>query len=441
VVSPSPSSKRADPDGTSSGVDVTVAMHALVEAVRPEFPAAISWIVEQLRSAVPEFADPALEPSRLRRMCEEQFLTVGTLLAAAAPPDVVVPAAVTRTFSRDVFRWRIPLDALLRLLSVGLRSAWAWWREVFETRVPDAKLRTELISRSTDLLFAYHHRMVSVSVEEYGLIAEASARGMTDRRIRIVRQILESTGLGDEEAQSHRLGYKLAVHHVGFVLWADVADDDIDDDTTAHLLRTSRRWLAEVGCVHPLLLPGDGRTMWAWQSSARSPRLDELPVPEAPLRVAVGQPARGIHGFRVTHHEAQAARRVAQQFGLDKGVVHHADVETLSLITNDDEAINRYLTHKLGSLTATDTRTAELREALRVFLAAGGRINDAASQLGIHRNTLARRVETAVERSTPGRDWLGLALALEISSADPTQLSRHEASSPDKRLATPWIAE
>ena len=411
-----------------AGASVTVAMHDVVESVRSEFPGAIAWIAEELESEVSEFGEPAVQPSRFHQMCEEHFVTVASLLAAGITSDVVVPAAVTRSFARDVFRWRIPLDTLLRLLSVGLRKAWTWWRDVFEDRVTDPIVRTQLISRCTDLLFAYHNVMVSVSVQEYTQIAETSARWMADRRIRIVRRILESPATVHDADLSQRLGYNLAAHHLGFVLWADIPDDTADDDVMLELLQMSRRWFGQVGSASPILLPVDGRTLWAWRSYPSIPRPPKrLPAPRSPLRVAIGQPATGIDGFRVTHYEAQAAREVAQRFNLADRVVRHADIETLSMIASDDRSIRRFIDHKLGPLATNDAHSAELREALRYFLQAGGRIDHAASQVGVHRNTLARRVEKARELLALDQDWAGIALALVISTANPSRLTIADA--------------
>ncbi len=397
--------------------DIAVMMRELVEEVRAEFPVAIASIVAGLRDEVPEFAGDDVDASRFRYMCEQQFLTVAALLSAAPDPGVVAPAAVTPVFAREAFWWGLSADTLLRLFSVGLRAMWAWWREVFDTHVEDPASRIAVIDRGTQLLFAYHQTMVRVSVQEYHQAQAASRLGMADRRLRIVRRILESSGTGEVAATSQRLGYDLGGEHVGFVVWIEDPDDD-DDDQAVHLAQAVRRWFSEQDTGRPLLLPVDGHTFWAWQTTRQAPSevLQGAP-PEAPLRVAIGQPARGIDGFRTTHREALAARRTALATGSDARLAWHADLETMTMVTDDVEALRRYVAHKLGALAADDDRTAELRQAVRAYLEAGGQVAQAAATIRVHRNTLARRIETAEGHRSLEHDRAGLSLALEIAAA------------------------
>jgi sugar diacid utilization regulator len=240
---------------------------------------------------------------------------------------------------------------------------------------------------------------------------------MVDRHLRIARRIIESAEISDVEATSRRLGYNLSATHVGYVLWADHVDDD-DDNQTVHLAQAARRWFTDQDLHHPLLLPVDEQTLWAWHPAhRRATTTASPPSADAPLRVAIGQPAGGVAGFRTTHHEALAARRTALDAMLAARVVRHAEVETLSLITAEEDVLRRFVWHKLGRLARDDDRTGKLRAAVRAYLEAGGQVGLAASMTGVHRNTLARRVEAASALRPLDYDRVGLSLALELAVA------------------------
>jgi DNA-binding PucR family transcriptional regulator len=98
-------------------------------------------------------------------------------------------------------------------------------------------------------------------------------------------------------------------------------------------------------------------------------------------------------------------------------VVRHAEVETLSLITAEEDVLRRFVWHKLGRLARDDDRTGKLRAAVRAYLEAGGQVGLAASMTGVHRNTLARRVEAASALRPLDYDRVGLSLALELAVA------------------------
>jgi purine catabolism regulator len=97
-----------------------------------------------------------------------------------------------------------------------------------------------------------------------------------------------------------------------------------------------------------------------------------------------------------------------------------ADIGALQLLYHlrESSELPQFVTGALGQLTAGDRR-GTLRATLLTFLESGGSQTDAATRLGIHRNTLAYRLRRIGE--LVGRDvsdpssWLTLHLALRAS--------------------------
>ena len=86
--------------------------------------------------------------------------------------------------------------------------------------------------------------------------------------------------------------------------------------------RSARRWAATT----PLVIPVDESSAWAWipskQSLAKTKELDAATKGEPTVSLAVGEPAKGIDGFRRSHDQAVSARGVALAAGDQRSARH-----------------------------------------------------------------------------------------------------------------------
>ena len=133
--------------------------------------------------------------------------------------------------------------------------------------------------------------------------------------------------------------------------------------------------------------------------------------------VAVGEPAQGIDGFRITHTQAVQTQAVALLGGAyAPQVTMFGQVGVAALLSADIEAARAWVSQVLGQLATDDDHCARLRETLRVFLATGGSYTASATQLAMHKNSVKYRVEKAgQERGRPIRDdRLDVELALHV---------------------------
>jgi DNA-binding PucR family transcriptional regulator len=134
--------------------------------------------------------------------------------------------------------------------------------------------------------------------------------------------------------------------------------------------------------------------------------------------VAVGEPAHGLEGFRLTHRQARQAQIVASAARLPAAehVVLSVQIGPVALMCGDVDATAAWVRSTLGELALDDEQHARLRETLWEFLESGGSFTAAAQRLILHKNTVQYRVRKAEEaRGRPIKDRrLDLELALLV---------------------------
>jgi DNA-binding PucR family transcriptional regulator len=133
------------------------------------------------------------------------------------------------------------------------------------------------------------------------------------------------------------------------------------------------------------------------------------------VRAAIGAPAGGAEGFRVTHEQAVRAQAVAIASGDAAPVVtSFKEASLLSFLRADMATARAWVAEVLGPLANDDDASARLRETVRVFLETNGGYTETAARLHMHRNTVHYRVRKAEAlRGRPLQDdRVGVEVAL-----------------------------
>ena len=134
------------------------------------------------------------------------------------------------------------------------------------------------------------------------------------------------------------------------------------------------------------------------EQALRTDAFDGTPLVPDAVRLAVGEPAEGPEGFRVTIREALRAHAVALMAGpAAPRVIRFGEVAPVALLAEDIGAARSWVGRALGPLAADDDQTARLRETLHVFLSTGGSYQETAERLSLHKNTVFYRVRKAQE--------------------------------------------
>lgn len=263
-------------------------------------------------------------------------------------------------------------------------------------------------------------RLLAAITSEYGDELARVGRSPEQRRYERVRRLLEGDAVDGDE-----LDYDLAGWHVGAIARGGGCERVLRDLA----LGLDRRLL----CVQ-----AGHETVWAWLGS---PRALEVGVLERALRgafrfrsevvgsasgvvgsevavggfgvagedphglpavvwFAVGEPARDLKGWRLTHRQAQAASVVAQRRDGSEpgGVTRYGEVMLLAAALKD-EALGRALVDVyIAPLEGSRGGSPALCETLRAYLAAECSASSAAAALGVARKTVASRLRTIEER-------------------------------------------
>jgi hypothetical protein len=307
------------------------------------------------------------------------------------PPSPVLAQA------RNAARNRVGLEIVLRRYAAGYSALGDFLQQEARHRrlrhLPDA-----LYSLQRELTALFDRLVAAVSAEyqrEAARVASPSAQRLTER----IRRLLAG-----ELVNLAELDYDFDAWHLGAIALGEDAEQVLRD-----LAATLDRRL--------LLAESGEHTTWAWLGGRHRADLTRLPdLPAAggspTTLLALGEPAEGLRGWRLTHRQAAAALSVALRF--PRHLTRYADVALIASALGDDD-----LAHFL-----TDTYLAPLAkerdgaQTLRAFFAAGRNASSAAAALGVARQTITSRLRAIEERIGRPLDQCGAEVELSLRLAD-----------------------
>jgi hypothetical protein len=198
-----------------------------------------------------------------------------------------------------------------------------------------------------------------------------------DSRLRAVLRALEGQWVDARE-----LGYDLASHHIAVVADASPLLDEVARRTKRQLLRVQAP---------------DGE-IWGWlggPTTMSEADLDALIASPASsdAMVAFGEPAEGIAGFAVSHHQALEAKSVA--VASDQPAVRFADYRVLIAVLRDGDLAKGFIERELGELDSSSERMRELRDTLRAYLEHSQSVSATAALRQRDRKTIERQLRSA----------------------------------------------
>jgi hypothetical protein len=217
---------------------------------------------------------------------------------------------------------------------------------------------------------------------EYQQELQRMAHSPELRRIECVQRLLAGA-----PADASDLGYDFDAEHIAVIGLGAGARETI----TAAAARLGRELL----CV-----ARSDETVWAWYGGRRAPGIDELErvlsdKQPAGVSLVIGTPAPGIHGWRLTHRQAQAASLVAQRN--PQRITRYADVALLAAVLKDNDLAQSLVDVYLSPLASQKDWTTS-RETLTAYFAAGCNAATAAVAIGVDRHTVERRLHAVETR-------------------------------------------
>jgi hypothetical protein len=245
---------------------------------------------------------------------------------------------------------------------------------------------------------AVFDRLLAAIGEEYVRESQSRPSSPDRRRAELVQRLLDGELTGSPE-----LTYELSTHHLGLIASGR--------DVAAML-----RGIAASLDRRLLLVDRDDTSAWAWLGGRVPLDPEELQRLGEPMcseggTLAVGEPAEGLPGWRLTHRQAAAALPVALRGGTP--FIRYADVAVLASVLGDhllESSLHRLY---LAPLEESRDGGASLRETLRAYFAADRNVSSAAAALGASRNTVTARL-VLIEQKL-GRPLASCIVDLEVA--------------------------
>ncbi|MGC1850846.1 MAG: helix-turn-helix domain-containing protein [Solirubrobacterales bacterium] len=327
----------------------------------------------------------------------------------SGPAPQAVPAQARRAVRNGV-----SLETVLRRYRAGDRLL----REFIidsANQQPSQPLRQILSTQTRQF-----DRLVGIVAAEYMREHERTMRSPAQRLTERVQQTLS----GVDPDDPYDLAYELDAWHMGLIALGAEAEDAV-------------RALAAALDRQTLVVPQGGRIVWAWLGGRR-----ELRVPDVERQLsaigceraslAVGEPHRGVEGWRLTHHEALAGMQVLLR--QPQRLIRGSDVLLVAAVLRNEALIEPLLKTYLAPLDHAGDSDGALRGTLRAYFDADCNTVAAAAALEVNRHTVRRRlqkVENALGRLLHVcRAELEVALRLEELRLSPSLSDAHTSGDP-----------
>jgi hypothetical protein len=315
---------------------------------------------------------------------------------ATDPKDDAAPAAAL-AYARFLAQRNVPLAALLRAYRLGHARFLSRCLQMRESS--DLSEAPQATVAFVDRCAAYIDRVAEEVGAAYEIERERWISRRSVRRQRCVNELLAGDRVGTDEA-SHALGYDLTQTHIALEAWLPALALSEDDHAFDTLLQALGTLPGITG--RSLFVPIDDRDARLWLPIDPS-RFDAtnmsqmVDARQLAVRLAIGEPAPGLEGFRRSHRQALAVRRVMEISTDPVHCLSFRRIGPVALLCHDLEGLRDWVASVLGPLAADDERCAWLRDSLFVFLDVGSSFAAAAERLHIHRNTVQYRVQQAIE--------------------------------------------
>lgn len=224
--------------------------------------------------------------------------------------------------------------------------------------------------------------LLAVVSNAYTEEARRSPRGSKRQKAERIERLLDG-----EPLDTGGLGYDFDVWHLGIVISPPSAETWI-----AAFARELDCRLLAVHCEEAIL--------WAWLGSRRrlDPEaicLDRLPEQGGTRTLGMGEPGRGLSGWRLTHQQARAAMSISLRSGEPE---RYANVALLASVARDVVLAKSLHELYLAPLEEERDDGEALQETLRAYFDAGQNVSSAAAALGVSRQTVTSRLRTVERR-------------------------------------------
>jgi hypothetical protein len=230
---------------------------------------------------------------------------------------------------------------------------------------------------------SFEHLLAAVS-EEYASEERSRPDSVQRRRLELVERLLAGELLDASE-----LSYSFDRWHLGLLASGAGAGEAI------------REFAAAID-RSVLIVNRDPETDWIWLGgrlpfdlAACRKRLAAHSLPPT-ASIALGEPAEGLAGWRLSHRQAAATLQVALRSS--EPLLWYSQMPLLASTLQDDLLAASLDQLYLAPLRAERDGGEAAKQTLRAYFAAAGNASSAAAALGVHRHTVAARIAAIEEK-------------------------------------------
>ena len=362
-----------------------------------QVPALTAELAALFLEQIPAFQGDEAVRELMAASTSSNLSTIFDVLLHGLPLDRIDVPAAAAAYARRFAQRDLPIEGLLRAYRLGQERVIQWLLRRLGARALSAEVLLACAQEVVSVIGRYIDQVSEHLLEIYETERKLWTQRTDAARAVALRTVLddETLDLGTAEAM---IGYRMRGWHVAAVAWVE-----IDTPNASKWADSAAGVLAAAHGGRPLAVLMDDHTVWAWLSGPPSMRLDEQTLTaklgdDSPLRIALGEPAPGLAGFRSSHREALRAKTVAETSGEHlPPVLSFARVSIAAMLSQDLDALRTWVARTLGELARDDEGMARLRETVRIFLETGGSFTDAAARVHLHKNTVHYRVRKAEE--------------------------------------------
>lgn len=319
------------------------------------------------------------------------FMSLTTELDSTAAQQDIRPPEEAHALARTIARRGLELRVLSQLYHAGHRAMLSYVTEFIEQRELAPEFKVALVTMMWEQTAEWINRTLEDLTLTYTAERESLLQGAFSLRADTVREILDGSQT-DESRASGLLGYSLQRRHTAAVLWLE--NPEPGRGGAGELDRAIHQLVPGHSAADVLSMSSGTHGVWAWIAADDwAQRTLDTAHPGAGVRIAVGEPAKGIEGFRQSHREAIAAQRIAESGQGSQVFTRYRDVELVSMLATNPGALRAFVTRQLGPLLTVGSPHEQMRTTLQAFLACQGNQEATARRLKVHKNTVRYRLQ------------------------------------------------
>ena len=361
-------------------------------------------VVGNISDRLPDLLGNAEALEAYRASTEASIRNFAEVLRSGADPQNAASlGSATLDVALDGVHHGVPLTVLLRSYRLAHAATAQHLNAILADHVTDADELNRAIELCSAWMFAYVDAALCLLEDAYTAERDRWMRSAAASQAETIGTILAGQPI-DVEVASRRLRHELQRVHVAAIAWLDVHEEG--RNTLALLEAAIRDIAAAIGSQHPLVQPLGTLSVAAWVSTkgdVPSRVLDELRFRTATapgVRVAIGEPARGIAGFRASHLEALEAQRIARMAARPEGSITRY-LRHLAARARDGgrRPARAFVARELGRLASGDETTRRLAATVRTYLDENG------SRAGRRGDSMSTRTPSPTGSGRPRRSW------------------------------------